>query len=108
MTFYNWVQTAIMIIGFLGLVGVSLFFIFSRIRKEDLETLRTANKDLRDSIEDKAQKIAELQERVAALTSRVTEVESRNNNLTELVKEALIAYFRENPDAAQRVSVKVV
>jgi len=88
------------IFSFVALFATGVIFVFSQIRRNDLQTLRIANTDLRDSIQDKSKRIDELSIKLDILSKKVTLLENQNTDLQAIVKEALITYFIRYPQVA--------
>lgn len=89
---------------------VGIVYIFSSIRRQDLQVLRSSNDDLRASITDKTGEINTLTAHVAILETqmgnlqlKVVALEKQNGDLQSLVKEALLAYFQHNPEIAKNM-----
>lgn len=92
--------------GFLVTVFItvaSFITIFSKIRKDDMSTLREANKDLRDSISDGEKRMKLLESEVSRLIEKVDFLDKRNKTLEQLVISALEQYFTDNPAIANRI-----
>lgn len=77
-----------------------IFYLFNKVRENDMKILRDANTDLRDSIEDAEKKIVGLNTQVAILNEKVAILEKKNKTLEDLVITALKQYFFENPKVA--------
>jgi|SRR5579871_511581 len=97
-----------------GVIAGGAIYIFSRIRKEDMRTLRESNEDLRSSLDDKSKRIDDLentlkgvQDEMGQMQSKLKELEDKNNDLSSLVKDALVLYFQNNPSVAQRMVQKI-
>ena len=82
---------------------VSFMTLFSKIRKDDMNTLREANKDLRDSISDGEKRMKLLEAEVSQLIEKVDFLDKRNKTLEQLVVVALEKYFTDNPSIASRI-----
>lgn len=90
---------------------VGIVYIFSSIRKQDIQVLRNSNEDLRSSIDDKTTEIQTLQThlsimeaQVGVLQQKVFSLEKQNGDLQTLVKEALLSYFQNNPKVAETLN----
>lgn len=66
----------------------------SKIRKDDLETLRSSNVDLRATLND-------MRIEMDAMKVKIAELESKNGILHDIVSIALDKYFTQNPELAK-------
>jgi Tfp pilus assembly protein PilO len=89
-------------------IVVGVIYIFSNVRKQDLEVLRSSNDDLRKAIDDKTKEIEVLQahlqvveNQMGIVQQKVYSLEKQNGDLQSLVKAALVNYFQNNPEIAQ-------
>ena len=83
-------------IGWLSLSFIAIsasVYLGSRIRKNDMEILRSTNKDQYD-------RIILLEEKVDKLTKCVTTLQNKNKTLEDLVVVALKEYYFEHPTVA--------
>ncbi len=99
-------QSLFNIFSFVALITSATIVVFSQIRTNDLKVLRASNKDLRDSIDDKSTQINELEVKMNILEKKVAVLEAKNNDLSILVKEALVMYFTRNPKMAEKVQAE--
>ena len=97
-----------------AVIIVGIVYVFSSIRKQDLEVLRGSNEDLRAAIADKTNELtivktqmASVETMMATLQQRVLTLEKQNGDLQSLVKEALINYFQTNPNIAKQLQSTV-
>lgn len=88
-TLLGWITLFITVSG-------SIIFLMSKVRKTDLELLRGANTDLRNSLDD-------LRKEVDQLKTQVKGLENRNKTLEDLAITALKQYFFENPVVAKQM-----
>lgn len=82
---------------------VTAAYIFSRVRRNDMDNLRKANTDLRDSLGDSDKKILSLEDAVHTLEIKVETLEKENRRFEDLIIVALKQYFFENPKMAEQV-----
>ena len=75
-------------------VLASAVFLMSKIRKDDLLTLRQSNQDLRVALADMRIEMDEMK-------IKITDLESKNGTLHDIVSTALNDYFTNNPKLAQ-------
>ncbi len=97
-----------------SLLTAMIVFVFYQIRQNDLALLRSSNRDLRDAIDDKSKKIDSqsrkidsLQQQVVELQGRLDAVEAKNNEINNLVREALLLYFQQHPQSAEAIAKNV-
>lgn len=69
-------------------------YLVSKVRKDDLETVRSNNLDLRASLNDMRIEMDEMKVKIA-------ELESKNSTLNEIFSAALDRYFRDNPEVVK-------
>lgn len=81
-------------------VVVGITFLISKVQASDARILRDSNIDLRAANEDNKQRILELQTTIKTLEDRVTILEKSNNDLQNLVNQALKDYFSLHPQVA--------
>lgn len=93
-TIAGWIFTIIFVSG-------AVAYLFSRVRKNDMQVLRNNNKDQGD-------RITLLEAAVTRLEKQVGELESQNKTLNDLVVVALKQYFFENPTVAGDMQKKVM
>lgn len=104
-------ETPTTIFGWVGLIFMVItggLYLVSRVRKNDMEVLRSANTDLRASLDDNIREIAEMRGEINTLISKVSDLEKRNKTLEDLVVVALKQYFFENPTLAKDIQKSVV
>lgn len=90
------------------LLIIACFYLFSRVRRQDMELLRKANTDLRLSINDGEKKIEVMQSEVKILTEKVIGLEKENRTISDLVVTALKQYFFENPTIASDMKKSII
>lgn len=100
----------IKIVGTISIVILAIIFIIAQVRRQDLNTLRESNKDLRDAIDDKSKEIETLQRnqsimagQILGLQQSVKQLEGKNSDMQQLIKDALVMYFQKNPAIAKVV-----
>ena len=91
------------IIAIVSLIATSIIVIFSKVKENDIQILRASNIDLRAAINDKSTKIDQLEQEIKELSRRLTVIEAKNSDLANLVKDALVIYFQNNPEAAEKI-----
>lgn len=91
------------IIAIVSLLATSVIVILSKVKENDIQTLRSSNQDLRDAIDDKSKKIDQLEKELTEISRRLTVIEAKNSDLANLVKDALVIYFQKNPKAAEKL-----
>lgn len=100
-TFAGWIGSMVFIV-------LATFYLISRIRKNDMQLLRDANRDLRASLEDNKTKISQMHNEVKTLGEKVSDLEKKNKTLQDLVITALKQYFFENPIVAKNIKNKII
>lgn len=91
----------------IGWFSLTLIIIFSivwlakNIRSNDLQILRTTNKDLMDAHEYNQKQIKDLKVEVDILKTEVESLKSINGNMKSVIIEALTEYFMKNPHTAE-------
>ena len=96
-------QTLVGWIATLLFTGASMAYIFSRIRRNDMQILRDANADLRIFHEDNVKALTKMKEEIKILSIKVDILENKNRTLEDLVVVALKQFFFEHPDVANTV-----
>lgn len=86
---------------------LGVLYLLSRVRREDLQTLRDSNQDLRDAINDNNKHIAQLETKVNMLGDQVKILNTQNSEMIDLIVRALTIYFHDNPAIAQLMQGKV-
>lgn len=85
----------------------SILFIFSKIRKNDMDILRQSNVDLRAAIDDNQRALEKMHDNIIILNGKVADLEKKNKTLEDLVVVALKQYFFENPTLAKDIQKKI-
>lgn len=96
-TLIGWISTTMIVVA--GLVSALSF-----IRRNDLKLLRETNTDLRQAHQDNQAKIAELEQSINTLRSDFETLRRANMTLENLVKSALLEYFKLNPKEARKIA----
>ena len=99
-TLIGWIMTILF-------TGGSVLYFGSRVRRNDMQVLREANKDLRGTLEDNSNELLKMRGQIDLLMSKVADLEKRNKTLEDLVVVALKQYFFENPTLAKDIQKKV-
>ena len=96
------------VLSFIGLTAVAGVWFVSRVRKNDMDSLREFNKDLIARDEERGKQIAEMGLNIKSLQDKVLNLEKHNKTLEDLVTTALKQYFFENPVVAQNMQKKIL
>lgn len=100
----DWIKLVGTIIAVALGTSLSLTFIFSKVRKSDLELLRQNNTDLKERIDIVETDKINLQKRVEDLESVVKVIQEKNVNLGDIIATALKHYWEEHPKEAIKVA----
>jgi cell division protein FtsB len=95
-------QVILAVIGAITLAALAVFYVFSSVRKQDMEVLRTTNDDLRKNIDDKGREIRDMKVEMQNLRDRVDILEKSNKTLEDIFRAALAEYFQKHPEIASR------
>lgn len=99
------------LIGWMGTISIVILggiYLVSRIRKNDMEVLRSANIDLRASLDDNSRELVQMRSEINTLMIKVSDLEKKNKTLEDLVVVALKQFFFENPTVAKDLHKKII
>lgn len=100
----DWIRLIGTIIAVALGTSLSLTFIFSKVRRSDLDTLRQNNTDLENRVKIVEADKLTLQKRVDDLETMVKIIQEKNGNLGDIISIALSHYWQEHPKEAIKVA----
>lgn len=100
----DWIKLVGTIIAVALGTSLSLTFIFSKVRRSDLDLLRQNNEDLKARVDIVENDKINLQKRVDDLEQTVKVIQEKNGNLGDIISIALSHYWQEHPKEAIKVA----
>lgn len=100
----DWIKLlGTLIFATIAIIG-AVSYIFSRVSRNDLDTLRQNNKDLEDRVKIVEDDKKDLITRVNDLELQVKNLQSKNGSLGDIITLALQHYWEEHPKEALKVA----
>lgn len=100
----DWIKLlGTLIFATIAIIG-AVSYIFSRVRRNDLDTLRQNNKDLEDRVKIVEDDKKDLITRVNDLELQVKNLQSKNGSLGDIITLALQHYWEKHPKEALKVA----